>query len=387
MSVKTSYALTEGGHYSVFLNKFFGLSFADLIVLYILSDAGLRFLIKPSIQPRISFLKPLLPLILFSMLSGFMYNIFVDFYPKPFLYDFKWFFYILAGTILPSTFKEGSRARNLGWVLFLLLICSLIDILYVQYFDCCHELPSLLDLPPLPNIISTYILILGAQAFSLAISFTIIAMQLLNSVNTLGLTDIYFAFIAVGIIILEKLRVSRVFHLLFFNFCYLVIPLFMITNSSFLSDIKGDGVFTRSVQIQNLQMNLVDKGWGMFGMGYGTTYREYIPTPEGDITAVGKSITGAQESSMSSPVKFIFNTPAAGTIYKYGAFGLIWLFFIMLKIHKVYKLDGWRLALLYLLYLVLLYPGLLKASFIATYLLALHIDKSNSNANIAKNQT
>lgn len=63
---------------------------------------------------------------------------------------------------------------------------------------------------------------------------------------------------------------------------------------------------------------------------------------------------------MSSPVKFIFNTPAAGSIYKYGAVGLIWLFFIMIRIQKRYSLNGWRLALLYLLYLVMLFPGFLK---------------------------
>ena len=72
----------------------------------------------------------------------------------------------------------------------------------------------------------------------------------------------------------------------------------LILYGGFLSEFKADGVSTRTVQLQNLEMNLSEKGFGLFGMGYGATYREYIPTPEGDITAVGKSVTGDQESNI-----------------------------------------------------------------------------------------
>lgn len=376
ISVKTSYSLTGEGHYSVFLNKVLGLSFADMIILYFIASISFRAITRPFERLNVSYLKYLLPLIIFMIASGFFYNLAVDFYPKPYLYDLKWVLYLFAGTMLPATLNENSKVMRLGWVMLMLLISDVGDILYVEIFDCCHELPSLLGLPPLFRILSTFILILGSSAFSPFIVWPVISLQLLNMVNTLSLNEIYLSLVAIGIIILTKLRLAKVVPLLFFNFCFLVVPIFLISYGSFLSEFKADGVNTRTVQIENLYMNLSNKGYGFFGMGYGATYREYVATPEFDIFAVGKSIVEDQDSSMSSPVKFIFNTPAAGSIYKYGAIGLIWLFFIILRIQQKYNLNGWRLALLYLLYLAMLFPGFLKLTFVAGYLLALEVSKT-----------
>jgi len=378
ISVKTSYSLSGDFHYSVFLNKVFGLSVADIIILYFLAGIGLRYLNRPSkgFGPSVGYLKHLLPLIAFMLASGFFYNLAADFYLKPFLYDLKWVMYLLAGGMLPSMLSENSKAMRVGWVLMMLLISSLADILFVELFDCCHELPTFLDLPPLVEILPTFILILGAAAFNPLISWSVIAIQFLNMANTLALNQIYLSLVAVGIIALSRKWLPKAIPLLFFNVCFLVVPIILIVYGGFLSDFKSDGVTTRTVQLENLKVNLENKGYGVFGMGYGATYKEYVKTPESDIYAVGKSITGDQESSMSSQVKFIFNTPAAGSIYKYGAVGLIWLFFVMLKIQKKYNLTGWRLALLYFLYLVMLFPGFLKLTFVVGYLLALELSKA-----------
>lgn len=377
-SVRTSYTLTGDFHYSVFLNKVFGLGVADIFILYFLACIGLRVLSRSNGESRlrIGYLRHLLPLMAFMLASGFFYNIAVDFYPKPFLYDLKWGMYLIAGALLPSILNENSKAMRLGWVLLMLLISSLADILYVEIFDCCNELPSFLGLPPLIELLPTFIMILGVAAFSPFISLPIILMQFVNMVNTLALNQIYLSLVAVGVIILNRRWMPKALPLLFFTICFLVVPIVLVAYGGFLSDFKADGVTTRKVQLQNLEMNLMDKGFGVFGMGYGATYREYFPTPETDTYAVGKSITGDWESSMSSPVKFIFNTPAAGSIYKYGAVGLVWLFFVMLKIQKKYDLTGWRLALLYLLYLVMLFPGFIKLTFVVGYLLALELGKA-----------
>lgn len=375
ISVKTSYSLAGEGHYSVFLNRVLGLSFADIIILYFIASIGFRAITRSPVRLDVSYLKHLFPLIIFMIASGFFYNLAVDFYPKPYLYDLKWVLYLFAGAMLPALLNENSKIMRLGWVVLMLLIADVGDILYVEIFDCCHELPSLLGLPPLFRILSTFVLILGSSRFNPFIAWPIISLQLLNMVNTLSLNEIYLSLVAIGIIILAKLRMTKMVPLLFFNFCFLVVPIFLISYGDFLSEYKADGVNTRAVQIENLKINISNKGYGIFGMGYGATYREYIATPEFDIFAVGKSIVDDQESSMSSPVKFIFNTPAAGSIYKYGAIGLVWLFFIMLKIQRKYNLTGWRLALLYLLYLAMIFPGFLKLTFVAGYLLALEVRK------------
>lgn len=378
MSVKTGYSLSGEGHYSVFLNKVFGVSFADIIIMYFLAYIGLRFFTRPSegLRIRLGYLRHLLPLVAFMLASGLFYNVAVDFYPKPFLYDLKWVMYLLAGAALPYMLNNDTKVMRLGWVLLMLLICGLIDILYVELFDCCHELPTFLNIPPLFEALPTFILILGASAFNPLISWSVILLQLLNNANTLALNQIYLSLVAFGTFVISRKFIPKIIPLLFFNFCFLAVPIILIIYGSFLSEFKADGVTTRTVQLQNLEMNLSNKGFGVLGMGYGATYREYIATPERDITAVGKSITGDQESSMSSPVKFIFNTPAAGSIYKYGAVGLVWLLFVMLKIQKKYRLIGWRLALLYMLYLIMLYPGFLKLTFVAGYLLTLELGKS-----------
>lgn len=378
ISVKTSYSLSGDFHYSVYLSKIFGLSVADIIVLYFLACIGLRFLNRPSegLKLRIGYLTYLLPLMAFMLASGFFYNIAVDFYPKPFLYDLKWLMYLIAGAMLPSMLDKNSKAMRIGWVLLMLLISSLADILYVEIFDCCNEMPSFIGLPPLIEILPTFAMILGAAAFSPFISVPVISMQVINMINQLALNQIYLSLVAIVIIILSRRWLPKIIPLLIFNICFLVIPIILVIYGGFLSDYKADGVTTRKVQLENLEMNLMNKGLGVFGMGYGATYREYVPTPESDTYAVGKSITGDWESSMSSPVKFIFNTPAAGSIYKYGAVGLIWLLLVMLKIQKKYDLTGWRLALLYLLYLVMLFPGFLKLTFVVGYLLALELGKA-----------
>ena len=232
------------------------------------------------------------------LVSGLLYNIAVDFYPKPFLYDLKWVFYLVAGAMLPSILNKNSRAMRVGWILFMLLLSSAMDIVYVEIFDCCHELPTFLDIPPLFEILPTFILILGAQAFTPIISWSIISIQLLNCINTLALNQIFLSALSFGILMLNRFRVPKSVQLFAFKACFLGVPIMLILYGGFLSEFKADGVSTRTVQLQNLEMNLSEKGFGLFGMGYGATYREYIPTPEGDITAVGKSVTGDQESNI-----------------------------------------------------------------------------------------
>ncbi len=62
------------------------------------------------------------------------------------------------------------------------------------------------------------------------------------------------------------------------------------------------------------------------------------------------------------------------------------VFFIILKIQKRYELTGWRVSLLYLLYLAVLFPGFLKLTFVAGYLLALEVEKSRGGKTASSSQ-
>lgn len=372
-SVKTSYWLTKDFHYSVYMNKLFGLAFSDFIIIFLLTNIFLQALYKPSTGfiLKLGFFKLLMPLVVFMILSGIIYNLTVDWYLKPLLYDFKWVMYLLAGAILPYTLNRYNPIMRLGWVLTLLFICSLADILYVQILDCCHGFPSIFGFPPLVEVLPLFSMILGASAFSPLIYLPILLMAFFHLANVLALNQIYLSLVAFLIIALKWIRAPRQIPVLLFNICFLFVPIVLILYGNFLLTYKPDGVTTRAIQLANLAQNLSEKGYGVFGMGYGATYREYHLTPQNDIYAVGNSIDSAEGASMAAPVKFIFNTPAAGAIYKYGSLGLVWLFFIMLNIQKKYNLNGWRLGLFYLLYLSILFPGFLKITFVVGYLISL----------------
>lgn len=372
MSVKTGYWLSGGFHYSVYMNKLAFLAVSDYIVIFLLFAIIFLRTKKSSdtISIRIGFLRLFVPLIMLQLFLGILYNLVYDFYPKPLLYDFKWVLYLVAGAALPYILKPGSVLLSVKHIIACLFLSSFLDILYVQFLDCCHELPSALGLPPLVETIPTFALLLGSGLLSPVIHLILLGMQLIHIINVLALNQIYLSLVAVGIIVLTKLRVYKSLVLLYFNFCFLVVPIVLILFADFLLVYKPDGVSTRTIQISNLSENLKSKGFGLIGMGYGATYREFKQTPRNDVYAVGTSISRDQEASMDAPVKFIFNTPAAGAIYKYGLLGLLMLSVAMKRLHAEYKLDGWRMSLLYLFYLVMLFPGFLKLTFVTAFMIS-----------------
>jgi hypothetical protein len=384
---------------------------ADLLIAGLAVATAVGIVRRWASRPLKSYYLALPALALVYLGIGGLYNIFVYYAPKDWLYD--------AGVILflsvPYLALHYLASPSLqGWftpvrIFALAAMGTVLDFVIVTLKGTV-EYPHFLRLPAILTLVP-----LGVSAAAVIYSpglryrlgfLALWAIDLLSAVNRLALSQLATLVGDVGFSVLlpqARGRILRFGIVLVGIVVFNVGSVVMLTNPFDwgLISAKAEGIATRRIQIEDMVMNYDHNLPVLIGKGLGATWFDYVPVPPADIYSVGTSVGDTPQQSIASPVQFIFNFGPPALIYKWGLIGIVLLAWLLARFYGGNRdaLDSadaghngvdrkWlRLALLIAFLFALhnfTYVGALRDSFI-TSLLAYYIERRALARPLAQN--
>lgn len=337
--------------WSPWLLKVGPLCLADLFLIFLTGYTLVRLMTDARITWPVSRYSWILGLTLVYLALGVLYNLAVYTAWKPFLYDFKCFLYLAAPYLFlhvcaHEDFPDWFRPE---WIFGLHTVSVLIDFGLVSLLGH-SDLPSLTAFPGLPCLAMPAVTITGlfyAPSRRGRMAFlALLIVEAANAVNRVAgfylaatlITPLYM-----GAVLVSRRLLIRYVAVLTLVVGYHALWIIMIVSPPHLPlvEAKADGVVTRAIQLQNLAINFNENIPGWIGKGLGSTWFEHVPVPAEDIYSVGTSLGESAAESLDQPVKFIFNTPAAAILYKWGVIGILLQVFLITLCYSYWesKLD------------------------------------------------
>lgn len=332
VSLQTSLAIEKKSCHSIYLCKsLFGLGVADLIIVAMLIFLIMHIFYHHTLflDKTSTFYKLTLVSIIYLMI-GILYNIFVQYDLKAYLYDFKLFLYFIVTYYWLKIFcKYEISSRHIFVIFFVIAIGNLYDFLYIQNFGI-SERPNLLSfmpsILPLININFLILLFVCFKKYKLFISFLII-FELFSLLNNGSLGSLYLLLVFLAFLVLYKFNFKKttffIFIFISWLFLYFALPLIIHEILPLITDLKSDGLQIRKTKTLNALHNYFINIPVFIGKGLGTTYFEIFSSEFANEYSTGINHTEGN-------VKFILHTPLA-VFYKFGIIGVFVMMYILIK--------------------------------------------------------
>ena len=286
----------------------------------------------------------LLSIIGIYLILGLLYNFFVYLLWKPYLFDLKIALWLSVPVILPIRlgFSYEELRRLILRCLVLGCIGGLLDF-GIALTTGRYSFPMMWGIPFPRELLPVMVIGILPIAFSISWRYLLVAAVIVGAECTSALGRLNFAYFlaastaCVLAYVFFTLRRNAVRWMLAFGIIGLfygvqIIYVFGAVRTS-LIEMKSDGLNTRQVQFQNLMMNGEHNLPLAVGKGLGATWYEYIPIPD-DIYAVGDSLGNGVAANMLEPIRFIFHTPLASMLYKFGIIGSMMLISFVLVFYE-----------------------------------------------------
>jgi len=265
---------------------------------------------------------PILIIYLVYYFIGLLYNIFVHYELKAYLYDIKAGLYLFVPyLILKIYFRKIEITERLVFKIALLYLFGIaLDSILVFINGGSHYvnqlgIPLLLEIFPLSLLIGASLLFSNKKSKLLFRSLTV--FEVFSSVNRVNLGAIFSGILAVGWAFLTKLKMSFRLYLvsifILYYFINIVVQNIIFFIPNLLSEIKADGWEVRRIEIYNFFENSIINFPIIIGKGLGTTWREVVQPTVMNVFSHGPFL--------GSDYNFIWHNTLGGTFYKFGLIG------------------------------------------------------------------
>jgi hypothetical protein len=335
-SLDTSLAINKNSIHSIYLYKLAGLAISDWIIVFLTMLVITSFLQKQLL--RVGIMGPIMTVFIIYLCIGLMYNLIVVWDLKSYLYDVKVTLYLLVPYLsLSIFFKKIKICSTMVYkISFLLVMGVLLDAIYINIVGG-YEYEKQINMPLILRIIPLELMI--GMLFFLKVQKKYLVFGLvyeyLSSWNRANLGSIFWGTLSFYWVFFIKLKMKFRSKVLLMTLSYysiiIVIPLLIMFVFSDLISIKKDGMEIRRVEvanfIENSQMNFPI----LIGKGLGATWNEVISPEVANVYSQGHLL--------ESKNNFIWHNTLAGSFYKFGVIGslflILYLSFISVKLYKV----------------------------------------------------
>jgi len=320
-SLNTGLAIDKNSIHSVYLYRVLGtVTVSDLMIIILFFFIFLN--IIKIMRISLGVIGPILIIYLVYYFIGLLYNIFVHYELKAYLYDIKAGLYLFVPyLILKIYFRKIEITERLVFKIALLYLFGIaLDSILVFINGGSHYvnqlgIPLLLEIFPLSLLIGASLLFSNKKSKLLFRSLTV--FEVFSSVNRVNLGAIFSGILAVGWAFLTKLKMSFRLYLvsifILYYFINIVVQNIIFFIPNLLSEIKADGWEVRRIEIYNFFENSIINFPIIIGKGLGTTWREVVQPTVMNVFSHGPFL--------GSDYNFIWHNTLGGTFYKFGLIG------------------------------------------------------------------
>jgi hypothetical protein len=339
-SLDTSRAIEKNSLYSIYLYRIFGLALSDWTIIVL----SLIILVYTLITNKIylGIIKPILIVYLFYLMLGLVFNLSVNYDLKAFLYDVKVSLYMFIPYLSLSIINYQVKPYNkdiINRVLILLILGSILDAFYIYYmggaeYTSILGMPLILQIAPIPLLLGAFYYLKPRKA-----SFGLLSFEFLSSFNRVNLGSLFWGMTSSIWIFLLGLRVKFKSKVMIITVSYysivVVLPLLIVFVFSDLVGFKKGGMEIRRIEVANFIENSNNNIPIVIGKGLGSTWKEIIQPEFKDFYSQG--------SHLNSEYKFIWHNTLAGSFYKFGIFGslflIVYLSTISVKLYRISRIT------------------------------------------------
>jgi len=310
---------------------------------------------------------------------GLFYNVTVALDVHSFLYDIKVSLYLfvpfLTLSILPNEYKAKFDTKTLNMAILFVIVGAIYDAFYTSYtggyeYSSHLGMPLILEILPIP-------LLLGA-GFSLVHSkkYLVLAIyEFLSSANRANLGSVFWGGLSIAWFFILQLKVKfrpKVLIMMFgYYFIVVCLPLLVMFVFSDLVGVKKGGMEVRRGEVINFIENSTINIPIVIGKGLGSTWKEVLIDESASVYSQGHLL--------NSDNNFIWHNTLAGSFYKFGILGSMFLIFylstISVKLYSVSRMTNNKIGM-FIAFTIPAFvmvnvngPGVLKGALISSLLL------------------
>jgi hypothetical protein len=329
-SLNTSLAINKDSIHSIYLYRVFGgVTASDLILLFLFGFVFFRSVNRNSINFGI--MAPILYIYIAYYFLGFLYNLFVAYELKAYLYDIKAGLYLFIPYMaLKEVLKDFIITESL--VIKIVIIYALGMLLdsvvigvnggghYISQLNKIHiSFPTILEVFPISLLVG--ILVFFSTKKIKRFAGFLLVFEFLSSLNRLSMGVLVSGAMSLMWLFILKIRLSfksmvgSIVFLYYFVYVFLMSIIIFIPNV--LTKFKSDGWEIRKTEIYNFFENSIINFPVVIGKGLGTTWKEIIIPASADVYSHG--------SFNDSVNNFIFHNTLGGSFYKFGIIGSLFI--------------------------------------------------------------
>jgi hypothetical protein len=330
-SVNTALAIKKESIYSIYLYRAIGvLTLSDLIVLFLAFFVFIRTILRGSINFGV--VAPILYLYFFYYILGALFNIFIAFEPKGYLFDIKAGLYLFIPYMaLKEVWKDCIITESLIikivviYALGVLLDAVIIGINggghYVSQLSRLVNIsfPIILEVFPISLMLGMFVFFSTKKIKSLA-GFLLV-FEFLSTVNRLNLGVLVSLIMSLMWLFILKIKLSFRLMVGSIVILYYTVYVFLMTIIIFiqnpLTQFKADGWGLRKIEIYNFLENAAMNFPILIGKGLGATWKEIVIPASADVYSHG--------SFYDNVNNFIFHNTLGGSFYKFGIIGSLFI--------------------------------------------------------------
>jgi len=324
-SLNTALAIDKNSIHSIYLYRILGnIVLSDCIVLFLFSFVFFRSINRKSINFGI--MAPILYVFIAYYFLGFLYNFFVAYELKAYLYDIKAGLYLFVPYMaLKEVFNQSSITESLVIkVVIIYMLGIFLDSILVWINGGGHYV-SQIGLPPILEIFPMALLVgmsfLFVQRKVKYWSRLALIFEIFSSVNRLNLGAFLAGILSLVWVLITKVRLSfrlmvgSIILLFYSIYVFAMNVIIFIPNP--LTEFKSHGWEIRKIEIYNFFENAAMNFPILIGKGLGTTWREVIVPTSANVYSHG--------SFYDSVNNFIWHNTLGGLFYKFGIVGSLLL--------------------------------------------------------------
>lgn len=375
-SLDSSLAIEKNSLYSIYLYRLLGLTISDWVILALSLIIFTSMILTWKIY--LGIVKPLLQVYVFYLMLGLIFNVTVNYDLKSYLYDLKVTLYIFIPYLSLTIINYRVNYFNntiVKKVLVLIILGAVLDAIYISYkggaeYSSAYGMPLILALAPLKLLVGIFYYLKIKK-----ISFPIMMFEILSTISRTSLGNLFWGIVSTVWIFLLSINLkfrSKVFLLVSSYYVLIVIvPTSIILVFNDLVPVKKTGVEIRKVEITNFIENSKQNIPIIIGKGLGTTWKKFQVSEKSNVYSEGHLL--------NSEYNFIWHNTLAGTFYKFGILGslflIIYLSIVSVRVYKISKLKqnnfGMFVAFSIPTFVMLNIngPGILKGALLSSLLL------------------